>query len=226
MLIPNYENRSSNDILTINNYFESSGRAFKAISWLDYAKRSNNISALEYSALETRLSIEQLLFEQLIVSIGTKFDNAHYKECTGSAKKLTSLINKLTPTYEKLVEFTQAMSSSAVLISKWDNQLLIEYSGRVSQYLHWSGGLDETIQSENWFKTGVGVVEKAANYLWNGFTSGNTGVICLEKLEPEMFNLWELFSKDLISIHDAVYSAKILEPMLQSRLNQRKAATP
>ena len=192
----------------LNNYFESSGRVFKALEWLDYAKRNTNISALEYSALETRLSIEQLLFEQLVVSVGTELDSKSYKECSGSAKKLSALINKLTPKYEKLIEFTIAMSPSEILITKWDNRLLYEHSGKVSRYLHWSGGLDETIQSEDWFNMGIEVVEKAANYLWNGFTSGNTGVICLEKLEPKIFKIWELFSENLISIDDAVCSVK------------------
>lgn len=90
MDIPNYTDRKPEKIITEINSFESSGRIFKALSWLDYAIKNKNVSALEYAALETRLGIEHLLFEQLVVGVGTELDHEEYKKCKGNAKKLIS----------------------------------------------------------------------------------------------------------------------------------------
>jgi len=210
--------RTPTEIVTKTNFYESSGRAYKAMSWLDFAKSKKNISALEYAALETRLAIEQLLFEQLIVGVGTELEAREYKKCSGSANKLYEIIERLIPRYERLVDFTKAMAPTGLPITKWDNRALIRHSGKVSTYLHWSGGLDVTIQSEAWYEKGIATVEAAASYIWQGLTTGNTGIMTIEKLEPEMRELWELYSKDEITLESAVKRAEILEPILQARL--------
>lgn len=215
---PSFLCRTPNEIVTTLNYFESSGRVFKALSWLDYAKKSKCISALEYSALETRLAIEQLIFEQLIVGVGTKLDAKHYKQCRGDAGKLNSIIKKLIPKYEDLVDFTIAMAPAEIPITKWDNRKLDSFSGKVSTYLHWSGGLDATVQSSEWFEAGISVVEEATQYIWDGLTLGNTGIMSLEKPEPEIFELWEQYANRKITLVDAVARAKKLEPILRARI--------
>lgn len=217
MVIPSFKDREPKEIISKSNFFESSGRAFKALSWLDYAKSNENISALEYAALETRLCIEQLLFEQLVIGVGTKLETSEYKKCYGNAKKLNKLIENLIPRYDRLIEFTKAMASIEIPITKWDNRRLIAYSGKVSNYLHWSGGLDVTVQSTEWFKEGIAVVEEAASYIWNELTTGNTSVMAIDKLEPEIRELWELYVKDEITLACVVTRAAILEPALQAR---------
>ena len=217
-MIPPHRNRSPEEIIEENNYFESSGRIYKAISWLDYANKNKNISALEYAAFETRIGIEQLIFEQLIVSVGTELEISEYKKCKGSAKKLDQIINKLISRYEKLVDFSIALGPKNIPITKWNNKRLIEYSGRVSTYLHWSGGLDVTIQSQKWFENGMRVVGEAANYIWHGLTTGNTGIMPIEKLEPEIKELWILYELGKITIESVITRAEILLPILEKRL--------
>lgn len=221
MKIPEFKNRTPSEIIKEFNRFESSGRAFKALSWLDYAKSNGNVSALEYAALETRLSIEQLLFEQIIISVGTELDKNDYKKCSGSAKDLSKMMLKLTPHYERLIDFTKAMAPTKIPITKWDNRVLVKYHGRVSNYLHWSGGLDVTVQSEEWLKNGLVEVEIAVGYIWHGLTTGNTGVMPIEKLEPEFRELWMLFQSNNITINEVVERAAKIEPMLQARLAKR-----
>lgn len=221
MPIPSFTNRSPNEIVTEINFFESSGRAFKALSWLDYAKSNRNVSALEYAALETRLAIEQLLFEQLIVGVGTKLEAREYKKCTGNAKKLNEILERIIPRYERLIEFTKAMAPDGIPITKWNNRALIEHSGKVSKYLHWSGGLDETTQASTWYEKGIAVVEAAANYIWQGLTTGNTAVMAINKFEPEIRELWDLYANGHITLECAVKRVEILEPILQARLTRR-----
>lgn len=221
MNIPEFKNRSPSQIINEINHFESSGRAYKSLSWLDYAKSNKNVSALEYAALEARLSIEQLLFEQIVISVGTELDKKNYKKCNGNAKDLSLMIEKLTPHYEKLIDFTKAMAPAGIPITKWDNRSLIKYHGKVSNYLHWSGGLDVTVQSEQWLNKGISEVESAISYIWHGLTTGNTGVMPIEKLEPEFKELWVLFLNDEITIGEVVQRAAEIEPILQARLTIR-----
>lgn len=225
MSIPLFWGREPKEIVTEENFFESSGRAYKALSWLDYAKSNQNISSLEYAALETRLCIEQLLFEQLVVGVGTELDVAEYKKCCGNAKRMNKLIEKLIPRYDHLIEFTKAMAPIGIPVTKWDNRLLIKHSGKISNYLHWSGGLNVTVQSMRWFEEGVAIVEEAANYIWLGLTTGNTAVMSIAKLEPEIRELWELYAQDKISLASVLTRAKILEPMLQAQLTIHSTRT-
>ena len=226
MPVPSFTNRTPTEIVTENNFFESSGRAYKALSWLDFSKSKKNISALEYAALETRLAIEQLLFEQLIVGVGTKLEAREYKKCSGKANKLNEIIERLIPRYERLVDFTKAMAPDGVPITKWDNRTLIQHSGKVSNYLHWSGSLDVTVQSEAWYKNGIATIEAAICYIWHGLETGNTGILAIEELEPEMHELWELYAKGEITLERAVKRAEILEPILQARLTRHSTRTP
>lgn len=130
MFIPSFTHRAPTEIVTETNFFESSGRAYKALSWLDYAKLNRNISALEYAALEKRLAIEHLLFEQLVVGVGTELEAREYKKCCGNANKLNEIIERLIPKYERFVAFTKAMAPAGVPITKWDNRALIRHSGK------------------------------------------------------------------------------------------------
>ncbi|SES36139.1 hypothetical protein SAMN04487958_1206 [Vreelandella subterranea] len=217
-MIPSFEDRQPEQIITDSNYFESSGRIYKALSWLDYAKRNTNVSALEYAALETRLGIEQLLFEQLVVGVGSEIEQQEYKKCKGNAKVLDQILKRLIPKYEKLVDFTRALAPDNIPISKWDNHRLIQYSGKVSTYLHWSGGLDTTVQSEKWFANGIQTVQEAANYVWETLTKGNTAVMNIEDSPLEIQDLWEQYSGGQTTLESAASRAEILEPILQERL--------
>lgn len=221
MNIPEFRNRSPEEIISDKNHYESSGRAFKALSWLDLAIRTRTVSALEYAALEIRLATEQLVFEELIVGVGTTLDQSDYKKCKGDIDEMTKVINRLIPQYEKLVDFTKAMMKPSFPVTKWDNKKLNSYRGKVSQFLHWSGGLDETILSEKWFQRGIDIVSEASNYIWHGLTSGNTAVMNLKALEPEMLELWKLYSSNQITLETAVLRADILGPLLLARLKNR-----
>lgn len=216
--IPEYKRRSPRDILLKMNHFDSTGRIYKALSWVEFAKENKNISALEYAALEVRLGIEQLIFEQLIIAVGSELDRDDYKRCTGNAKKMSQVILRLVPAYEKLIDFTIAIAPKDIPITKWDNRALIEYSGKVSAYLHWSGGLDITVQSKQWFEQGIELVSGIANYLWQKMISGHTGVIVIDKLEPEIADLWFSYCDGKVSLEDVTKEVDILEPIIMQRL--------
>ena len=73
MSIPDYLNRTPNEILSEKVYFDSAGYAYRGLSWLDYSKKHTDVQALQFAALSTRFSIESIIFETIIISVGRDF---------------------------------------------------------------------------------------------------------------------------------------------------------
>jgi len=103
MYAPNFANRSAAEIVMNDVTFDSAGYVYRGLSWLDFAKRHTSVCGLQYAALETRQAIEQLLFEELVMSVGGKLDRRDYEKCKGNSTKMTKIIRKLSPEYDRLV---------------------------------------------------------------------------------------------------------------------------
>lgn len=215
MVIPNFKNRSADSIITDKVRFESSGYIYRALSWLDLAKRNNSPVAFQYAAHDTRQGIEQLMFEELLLSVGTKLDRAEYEKCLGNSTKLHAIIQRLAPQREKLAKFNQAIfsvGSIQIPLAVWDHKLLMKYWGKLSEYLHWAGAIDETIENPAWIKTGITVTEEACTYIWKNQTEKKTGVMIPDEMHPEIRHLWERFMDEKIGIEEVKISSQLLEP--------------
>lgn len=213
-VIPNFSNRSPDSIVSENIYFESSGYIYRSLSWVDIAKRKNSAVAFQYAAHDARQGIEQLLFEELVLSVGTKLDRTEYKKCIGNSTKLHVIINRLAPEREKLAKFNQAIFSVGSInfsLIIWDHKLLMKYWGKLSKFLHWAGAIDETIKVQSWVDTGIIIVEEACEYIWENQTKHETGVMIPSDMHPEIRNLWERYKEDKIGIEEVKNSSQILD---------------
>lgn len=114
--------------------------------------------ALQYAAHDVRQAIEQLFFEEIVLSVGSQLDRGEYEKCKGNSTKLHKIIRRLNPDYNKLAQFTRAIISilpqSPPLVI-WDHKKLLKYWGTVSSYLHWAGEPAETFESTAWIQKGV-----------------------------------------------------------------------
>lgn len=222
-MIPNYRNRSAAEIIIDKGRFESSGYIYRALSWADLAKRTKNRPAFQYAAHDARQGIEQLLFEEIVLSVGTKLDRKDYKKCVGNSTKLHKFINQLSPDREKLSLFVQAIFSigdRSIDFVFWDNKLLMKYWGKISDFLHWSGAIDETIEDWMWVEGGISIVEEACLYIWNNQTKKEDGFMMPSDMHPEIRCLWERFKNGEIGLEDVKISAKtIILP--QNRIGQQ-----
>lgn len=213
-VIPNFLNRSANSIVSENVRFESSSYVFRALSWLDIAKRENNLVAFQYAAHDARQGIEQLLFEELVLSVGTKLDRAEYQKCLGNSTKLHAIINRLAPEREKLGKFVQAVFSVSCIqipLMVWNHKLLMKHWGKVSKFLHWSGAIDETIQNSAWVKNGIEIVEEACIYIWNSQTQKETVVMLPDDMHPEIRHLWYRYRDGKIGLEEVKIFSQLLE---------------
>lgn len=207
-VIPNFRGRSAQFIITENIHNESSGYIYRALSWLDLAKREKSSPAFQYDAHDTRQGIEQLLFEELVVSTGAALDRSEYQKCLGNSTKLRPIINRLSPEREKLSRFVQIVMSSGepnIDLVVWDHKLLMKYWGEVSVYLHWAGAIDETVDDWDWIEDGIAQTEKACMYIWRNQTEKQTGVMLPGDMHPEIAALWDRFKSGRIGI-DALKS--------------------
>jgi hypothetical protein len=217
---PNFKGRSPDQIIGERVYFDSVGYTYRALSWLDISRKGRNVCALQYAAHDVRQGIEQLLFEELVMSVGTELDRKDYEKCKGSSTKLHKIIKRLSPNYSKLAQFTKEITKvdpDSPLLVTWDHNFLMKSWGLTSNYLHWAGERAETVESENWFDTGVQAVENVANYIWEKSTCGYTGIMMPHKMEPEIQQLWYRFRDDQIDLEAVRRSANIAFPVLKDR---------
>ena len=220
MRIPDFTNRKPDNIITERLFFDSAGFVYRGLSWWDYAKRNGSAVALQYAALETRHAIEQLLFEQLIMSVGGQLNQKKYEKCKGNSTKLAKIIRQLSPNYLRLVSFTKAILSlipNSPPLIEWDHGALLKHWGTLSGYLHWAGEPRETFNSSAWFVTGLEEIEHVATYLWDKMTKGYSGVMMPQNMQPEIRQAWEEFSSGKIALDTAIERARIALPVLSMR---------
>lgn len=220
---PEYRNRSIEAIITEEIYFDSAGHTYRALSWLDVAKRQKNTSAFQYAALEIRFSIENLMFEELVMSVGTKLDKAEYKKCKGNSTKLKKIIRRLNPDYDKLMQFTEAILSvnpKAPPFIVWDHNRLMKLWGKVSNFLHWQGTVEETVDSATWLEAGIKFVEETALHIWSNMQSGYSGIMMPDQMQPEIRDYWEKFRQGKVDLQTVKQVAKITLPVLNRRIRK------
>jgi hypothetical protein len=217
---PDYRNRSPEAIVALPRDFDSSWHVFQALSWLDYAKRNHNITALQYAALELRNGIELLCFQIIVNAVGSKLDRVSYVRCTQDATKMYKILAKLRPDYKKLIRFTRIcmeLDRNAPRIIEWNLSKLMRLHGNISRYLHFQGDPKETWDSNNWFVRFLSLIENTATYLKDEYKSGATGTISTDDMIPEVEDVWHDFRDGIISEDSAKTRLRLAQPILKRR---------
>jgi len=218
-LIPNFRGRTAHSIVTENVRNESSGYIYRALSWLNLARRERSSPAFQYGAHDARQGIEQLLFEELVLSTGANLERSEYQKCLQNSTKLHAIIRRLSPDRETLATFVQAMMSvgeSQVDLMIWDHKRLMRYWGIVSEYLHWAGAIDETIDKWGWVEAAIAQTEEACLYIWTNQTEKETGVMLPRDMHPEIAALWERFKAGSIGVEEVRISSRLLQAVLSA----------
>jgi hypothetical protein len=218
---PEYRGRTPVQIIFEKVYFDSVGYTYRALSWLDLVKRERNLCALQYAAHDARQAIEQLLFGEIVLSVGIELDREEYEKCKGNSTKLHKIVLRLNPEYRKLALFTQAITSvdpQSLPMVTWDHKVLIRHWGRLSGYLHWAGEPAETVESTGWIGQGIAVVESAASYIWEKNQTGFTAIMMPQKMLPEIRHYWERFRVGEVELDSVKRIAGIALPILRKRI--------
>lgn len=213
-MIPTFRGRTAHAIITENIHNESSGYVYRALSWLEVAKREKSSPAFQYGAHDARQGIEQLLFEELVLNTGANLDRSEYQRSLGNSTKLHAIIKRLSPDREKLGIFVQAVMATGdtkLDLMVWDHKLLMNYWGTISNYLHWAGAIDETINKWSWVEAGIAKTEEACLYIWKNQTERETGVMSPSDMHPKIAALWESFKAGSISTKEVKIACELLQ---------------
>ena len=97
--VPPHTNRPPEEIIEKDVHFSSGGYTFRALSWLDIAKKKSNVCALEYAALEIRQAIERI-YSVRVLEIRTsnrKGKERRYRYKVGKTRKWKKAVVVLHP---------------------------------------------------------------------------------------------------------------------------------
>lgn len=219
---PVYVGRTLDEIVRNDLYFDSAGYLYRSVSWLDDYRRTKNFPSLLYANIEGRMAIEYLLFEILVIGTGASLTLDQYKKCLTDRTKLDKAINRLIPDYESIQTF------SALLIEfepslpkhlKWDIKELKKYWGVVSEYLHWLGARNLTVEDQTWCHAAYERVEAILVPLWEKLSSGQSMTMHPDQMTPEVRGVWSDFKAGKIDIDSARIRLKILKPVLNAKFS-------
>jgi len=220
MHIPPHANRTPEEIVDGTRVFDSAWHFWQALSWLDHAKRTTSISALQYAALELRFGIEHLWFDIIVTAVGGKLDIREYSRCKGDSTKMYKVLDRLSPDHAKLVRFTNISGSldpHAPPLVEWDMARLKRLHGEASQYLHFLGVPAESTHSPQWFVDALTLLETGAKYVWQHLTTARTGQLNIASMPPEVRDAWEDFRQGRLTEDSVRTRLQLAQPVLRRR---------
>ena len=220
----NFIGKTPDNILTNPVIDHSSWHFFQALSWIDYAKRTQLPSAIHYAAFDLRYGIEYLLFE-IVVLTNRTLTTTEYNNCLGDPKEMKKMIENNDHNYYRLCEFTEialSVDAGGLKLRFWNLNELFRFWGTASEYLHFIGAQSMTYKDPNWIIKAIATLEAALKSLWNRATDTHgIGVLRPDLMPEEVHKAWVEFSNNKLSKEDLHLRLKLIQPVLQlRRINQ------
>ena len=217
---PEFRGKSPDQILTEKRNSIASWHVHQTRCWLDYCEREDNVNGLYYAALELRMAIEQLWYSYVITVTHDTITRKKYVQYTRSHAKLRKFMEKVKPHYAKLARFSnlclkQAKNPTRVI--EWDISRLIGAHHELSGYLHFHGIAEETWENDSWLAECKQLLHHTASYLWDELSTGATGAMREETMEPEVLAMWVKFRDGRLSDEDCLLGLEIAGPVFRRR---------
>ena len=216
MSAPSHINRAPEEIIRENSYLDAVGYLYRAVSWLDYFQRIDHFLALLYACIEGRFGIEYLLFEELVMGTGAKLSRQEYEKCVKEGSKLKKTINRLVPDYKKLQQFTSTVAATLPglpTLIYWEPAELMKSWGTLSEYLHWFGAKNETTEIASWRMAAYGEVRQVLDPIWEKMSSGQSGIMHPDHMNPEARQVWLDFRNGKIDLEGAKLRLDLMKPV-------------
>ena len=216
MTAPSHQNRTAHEIISEHIYHDAQGFSYRAASWLDLARRTNYFAAFHYACIDGRLSIEHLIFEQLVITAGEALDQNAYQRCLSEPRKLDKLLQRLVPDYDRLQDFNEiiwSLSPGLPRLNRGNIKDLQKSWGKLSRYLHWSGAHPETTENRSWQSDALDEVVSIIDPLWQKISSGHTGSIDLNTMPAPVHEVWEDFRAGKIDAGSVRIRLELIRPI-------------
>jgi len=214
-MVPSYKNRTLDEIVSAHIFHDALGFGLRAASWIDYLERTGDFAAAQYACIDARLCIEHLVFELLVITANPRLTENDYQRCLKSPRQLDKLIKQIVPDYERLVAFSeiiQQLTPGVPRINKWDIKGLMKDWGVLSSTLHWSGAPADTTENEAWQASTTESIRMVVIPLWKKLSSGRSGCIQIDSMEPRVREVWEQFRTNAIDADSARIRLELVRP--------------
>jgi hypothetical protein len=218
MPIPEHRNKSANEILAINELLDSATYFYLAICWFNLYEREGKFQILLNAAINARMGIEYLLFEEILLSCGQDLTDEEYQKCLKDSRKLEKILNKLQPEYLRLKEFTQAFAKlepKAPILTIWNIKAVLKQWGELSSILHWGGANVLTTMSDDWLSVTGNKIGGIIEALWKQKTSGSSAIMNVNDMKPGTKEIWEDFKSGKINAASVTKRLEIMRPIIE-----------
>lgn len=224
MSIPDFKNRSADQIASAPYTNDSSFHIYASLSWCDYAQRNNAPTALHYAGIHLRMGVEQLWFEVMFAASGGSLTAKQYEEAVNTTTKLYKLIDEVGPHYQKFAEFNQIIASIDSIphppTAVWDIVRLKRIHGECGGLLlHFQGVIEKGYRGSDWIESRTRFVYDSALWIWKTMTTrGNLAVFRPDGLKkPEVFELWEKYRDGKNTAEDARIGLRLIQEIMRHR---------
>ena len=190
------------------------------MAWLDYYVRFPTFGSLLNACIAARQGIEYLFFEELLLGLGEGLTEAEYEKCVRSADTLNKVVKQRIPQYEKLLEFTQIVSSldkGLPNLITWNHSSLMKSWGLLSNYLHWFGTYTRTTDDAIWLSDARRRIGDIVSPIWGNMSKGRHGVMHPDDMHSSTFEVWTRFVAGEIDVETAKFQLQVLRPVSVSK---------
>lgn len=189
------------------------------------ALTKNSSTALIYSSLEARNTIERFIFEMSILSTGGKFTDEQI-EMAQQQHGIYKLLEDTMINYRKFMEFqNMCFVASGIPINFLipDIRLLKRLYTSLSKYCHCQ--LDPAITIDNisgdWFIKGYSLIDETCDYL-DKLMSSIRGSFERNSMPLEVKELCDEYIQDKIDRVTVEIRLKLMQPVLEQRFRYKR----
>ena len=222
MTFPDPWNLSADQIAAFQPIIDSTWHIWKSLAWIDHAKRTSAISSVCYAALELRLGVEMLWWENLFLALGGTITSDEFEQLGAKSTTLYKTIEKHAPDYKKLVEFTRiigSLDSSQRKVIAWDidgELKRIHYT--MADYLHADRDSLTTKGRDSWMLEAYECIEKLAQSIATQMHQADgTGVLAVDSMPPEVADAWMAYKAGEIDAEAVQTRLRLAQYVLRLR---------
>jgi hypothetical protein len=211
--------------LFLNRKVVSDWHLRQSIELKKLALSKNSPTALIYSSLEARNTIERFIFEMSVLSTGGNFTDEQI-EMAQQQHGIYKLLEDTMINYRKFIEFQNMCFIAARIPINFiipDIRMLKRFYTSLSKYCHCQ--LDPAITIDNisgdWFIKGYALIDETCDYLCK-LMSSIRGSMERNTMPPEVRELCDGYIQDTINRETVETRLTLMQPVLEQRLRYKR----
>jgi hypothetical protein len=193
----------------------------QADDWLDYGNARFLDTPLIYACLETRLAIERVALELLVLLSEQQLPSTQEERCRERIQDARKLIEEIEPDYRKRMRFTSIVMEQigGPPIAEIDMEKLKQWWLDLSKYIHGQVRPEQSYASPDrqFQKEGYALVREILGTCKEWFIRQNMGVLDVKDMQPEITEIYQKFQSGELNEAVVARLVQLARPVLESR---------